>query len=138
MQLFFVKLHSELHSVIQNYQNSSTNQVKLVLLTTCLKKLHSIKKKFKIKNMQSKRDKNKKFSKSCSNKNLQQDHKCKCDDVSTEWNSEKRCSFIFQKEWEKRCEKNFCFACDKLNHQVRNCCFKKKMISNKSLTLELI
>ena len=83
MQLFFAKLHSELHSVIQNYQNSSTNQVKLVSLMTHLEKLHSIKKKFRVKNTQSERDKNKKFSKSCSNKNLQQNHKHKHDSMST-------------------------------------------------------
>ena len=76
--------HSELHSVIQNYQNSFTNQVKLVSLTTCFERLHNIKKKFKIKNTQFKKNKNKKFSKSCSNKNLQQDHKHKHDSASTE------------------------------------------------------
>ena len=80
-QLFFVKLHSEFHSVIQNYQNSSTNQVELVSLMTHLERLHDIKKKFRVKNMQSEKNKNKKFSKSCSNKNLQQDHKHKCDDT---------------------------------------------------------
>ena len=68
-QLFFVKLHSELCSVIQNYQNSSTNQVELVLLATHLERLHNIKRKFRIKNTQSERNKNKKFSKSCFNKN---------------------------------------------------------------------
>ena len=81
MQLFFIKLHSELCFVIQNYQNSSTNQVKLVLLITYLERLHDIKRKFRIKNTQFERDKNKKFSKSCFNKNLQQNHKCKCDDM---------------------------------------------------------
>src|SRR5438034_11233315 len=121
MQLFFVKLHSEFYFVIQNYQNFSTNQIKLVLLMTCLERLHNIKKKFRVKNMQFKRNKNKKFSKSCFNKNLQQDHKHKCDSVSTEQNSEKKCSFISQEKQEKRCEKNLCFAYDKSDHQIRNC-----------------
>ena len=88
--------------------------------------------------MQSERDKNKKFSKSCSNKNSQQDHKHKCDSTSTEQNSEKRHSFISQEEQEKRCKKNLCFACDKSDHQARDCHFKKKMTSNKSLMLELM
>ena len=105
---------------------------------TCLERLHDIKKKFRIKNMQFEKNKNKKFSKSCSNKNLQQDHKHKHNSMFTEWNSEKRHSFIFWEEWEKRCEKNLYFACDKLDHQVRNCCFKKKMILNKLLTLEFM
>src|SRR2546430_8132187 len=83
-QLFFVKLHSEFHSVIQNYQNSSTNQVKLVLLMTYLERLHDIKKKFKIKNTQFERNKNKKFLKSCFNKNSQQDHKHKHNSTFTE------------------------------------------------------
>src|SRR5947207_11740069 len=94
IQLFFIKLHSELCFVIQNYQNSSTNQVELVSLTTHLEKLHDIKRKFRIKNTQSERNKNKKLSKSCSNKNLQQDHKHKYDSVSTEQNFKKRYSFI--------------------------------------------
>src|SRR5437762_14191564 len=88
-QLFFIKLHSKLHSVIQNYQNSSTNQVKLVSLMIHLEKLHDIKKKFRIKNTQSKKNKNKKFSKSCSNKNLQQDHKHKYDNVFMRQNLKK-------------------------------------------------
>ena len=50
IQLFFVKLHSELHFVIQNYQNFSTNQVELISLTTHFEKLHDIKRKFRIKN----------------------------------------------------------------------------------------
>ena len=50
-QLFFVKLHFELHFVIQNYQNSFTNQVKLILLMTHLERLHDIKRKFRIKNI---------------------------------------------------------------------------------------
>ena len=79
MQLFFAKLHSELCSVIQNYQNFFTNQVKLVLLMIHLEKLHDIKKKFRIKNTQFEKNKNKKFSKSYFNKNLQQDHKHKYD-----------------------------------------------------------
>ena len=83
-QLFFIKLHSELHSIIQNYQNSFMNQVELVLLTTHLERLHDIKKKFRIKNTQFERNKNKKLSKSCSNKNLQQDHKHKHNSTSTE------------------------------------------------------
>src|SRR5438034_5193447 len=98
MQLFFVKLHSELCSVIQNYQNSSTNQVKLVSLTTHLERLHDIKRKFRVKNTQSEKNKNKKFSKSCSNKNLQQDHKHKHDSASTEQNLKKRHSFISQEK----------------------------------------
>ena len=81
MQLFFVKLHSEFYFIIQNYQNSFINQVELILLMTCFEKLHDIKKKFRIKNMQSERNKNKKFLKSCFNKNLQQDHKHKYNDV---------------------------------------------------------
>ena len=83
---------------------------------TCLERLHDIKRKFKIKNMQFEKNKNKKFSKSCFNKNLQQDHKYKCDDVFMKWNSEKRCSFISWKKWEKKCEKNLCFVYDKLDH----------------------
>ena len=97
-QLFFIKLHSELYFVIQNYQNSSINQVKLILLMTYLERLHDIKRKFKIKNMQFKKNKNKKFSKSCFNKNLQQDHKYKYNDMFIEQNFEKKCSFIFQKK----------------------------------------
>ena len=80
-QLFFAKLHSELHFVIQNYQNFFTNQVELVLLITHLEKLHDIKKKFRIKNTQFKKNKNKKFSKSCFNKNSQQDYKYKYDNM---------------------------------------------------------
>ena len=80
-QLFFVKLHSEFYSVIQNYQNFSTNQVKLVLLITHLEKLHNIKKKFRVKNTQFEKNKNKKFLKSYSNKNSQQDYKYKHNDV---------------------------------------------------------
>ena len=137
-QLFFAKLHSELHSVIQNYQNSSTNQVKLVSLMTHLKKLHNIKRKFKIKNMQFKKNKNKKLSRSYSNKNLQQDHKHKHNDTSTEQNFKKRHSFISWKNQEKKCEKNLYFAYDKSNHQARNCYFKKKMTSDKLLILELM
>ena len=65
---------------------------------THLERLHDIKRKFRIKNIQSEKDKNKKFSKSCFNKNSQQDYKYKHDDMFTEQNSEKRCSFIFQEE----------------------------------------
>ena len=94
MQLFFVKLHSEFCFVIQNYQNSFMNQVELVLLTTCLERLHSIKRKFKIKNMQFKKNKNKKFSKSYFNKNSQQDYKHKYNSTSTRQNFKKKHSFI--------------------------------------------
>ena len=82
--MFFIKLHFEFHFVIQNYQNFFTNQVKLVLLMIHLEKLHDIKKKFRIKNTQFEKNKNKKFSKSYFNKNSQQDHKCKHDDIFTE------------------------------------------------------
>ena len=116
MQLFFAKLHSELCFIIQNYQNFSTNQVELVSLMTHLEKLHDIKRKFKIKNMQFKKNKNKKFSKSCSNKNSQQDYKHKHNSMSTEQNSEKRLFFISQKKQEKKHEKNFYFVCNKLNY----------------------
>jgi len=88
--------------------------------------------------MQSEKNKNKKLSKSYFNKNSQQDHKYKCDSTSTKQNSEKKHLIISQKEQEKRCEKNLYFAYDKSDHQARNCCFKKKMTSDKSLMLELM
>ena len=95
MQLFFVKLYSEFYFIIQNYQNSFMNQVKLVSLMTHFERLHDIKKKFRIKNMQFKKNKNKKLSKSCFNKNSQQDYKHKHNDVFIRQNFKKRCSFIF-------------------------------------------
>src|SRR5204862_8237091 len=104
-------------------------------MTTHIKRLHDIKKKFKIKNMQFKKNKNKKLSKSCFNKNLQQDHKYKHNNMSTQQNFKKKHSFISQKKQEKKHKKNLCFTCDKSDHQARDYCFKKKMISDKSLTL---
>ena len=88
--------------------------------------------------MQFKKNKNKKFSKLYFNKNLQQDYKHKHNDVFTEQNSEKRHSFIFQKKQEKRHKKNLCFAYNKSDHQVRDCCFKKKITLNKLSALELM
>ena len=88
--------------------------------------------------MQFKKNKNKEFSKLFSNKNSQQDHKHKHNSTSTKQNFEKRHSFIFQKKQKKRHKKNFYFAYNKSDYQVRNCCFKKKMTSDKSSILKLM
>ena len=55
-----------------------------------------------------------------------------------EQNLKKRHSIIFQEEQEKKYEKNFCFACDKSNHQARDCYFKKKMTLDKLSALEFM
>ena len=88
--------------------------------------------------MQFKKNKNKKLSKSCFNKDSQQDHKHKHDSTFIEQNFKKRHSFIFQEKQEKRHKKNFYFAYDKSDHQVRDYCFKKKMTSNKSSAFEFM
>ena len=50
----------------------------------------------------------------------------------------KRDILLFLEKNEKRCEKNLYFAYNKSDHQIRNCCFKKKIISDKSLTFKFI